>query len=146
MLAGKATVKWDGAHMVARSDVEVMVMLRLVPLGLELALRRVLWLRDMVKWPAPHRHIICLVFGRADFEGEPTLTPEGYLNYDVAHLKFLARAVDADLRMVEEFTDDTVVEFFERWREAGRSYSALFRDDDVREAFDRSDPSAIRAV
>ena len=79
MMCGKAC-SWE-LHPKRMTDREVWRFWRLSPSNIELRVRRLPWVREVVRRPATHQQYLVAVFGHFPFEEGPTVEESGLLSH-----------------------------------------------------------------
>ena len=103
MMKGKACLKENGHHK-ALSNAAVMTHWRIAPAVLELRLRRLRWLQDMVRRPEAHARVTAAIWGRLQVEQHDTIDAGGR---PTTRANAYAKLLDEDM---EALCDTTVAE------------------------------------
>ena len=139
MLRGRACEYDNSDHPVAWSSARVWRHWRLAPSGLELRVRRLKWIQEMVKHPRRHAHTVNSIFGSPRFEISRESEFDELAGKLPDYANPWARLFYADICCVAE--DPEGETFSELW--AG-SLPRLFGNDEVREVFLEFDPDILR--
>ena len=140
MMLGRACKQGED-HRESMSNQAVRQFWQIASMQVELAVRRVRWLQDMVRAPGQHRLAIAALWGQACFEQEPTLDDEGLLT---EHANPLARQIQRYLERLRHTSGSE--DFFETWGRCGDSWKALFEDEETRMALLRLDAHLLRVA
>lgn len=144
-VAGARCVTKTGAHIVRKGNDAVLSELGMVPVRIELAIRRWMWIQSMVTKPRTHQAVINAIRGQANFERGPTVLPNGELNGDMAGgVNGFARMIEMDFELLQQYGDDTMVSFFEEWEAQGGKWRSLYQNNSVQEAFTKVDCRTVR--
>ena len=111
---------------------------RVVPARAEIAIRRVKWWQAMTEHNHAHLQTMAAIWGQLPDEAQ-TLTAEGFL---APTANLYAVAFSDDLHLFEELSGTE--DFFEIWEEKHLSVVSVFDDEDVRDAFQRTDFKLMR--
>ena len=139
LLRGRAHQVAEDKH-TAWSNHDVLRYWKILPTKYELACRRIRWLQDMVRLPEEHSHIISCLWGKAKFEKLGSLNELGHLTQEAP---WLAYQISEDLATTEGL--ETAHNFWQGWNEQGRSWKAVFMDENISHDLMTIDPNELRA-
>ena len=115
---------------------------RLVPFGVEMAVRRLKWLQAMVYDSEAHEKIIATTWGKRPGDETGVVDEAGKLTGEATPL---AKAIEADMTMAEMMGMRETT-FFDWWEQEGKSWRSIFLVEDIRDAFLKLDFTELRAM